>query len=91
MGKKKAISASVAKARRPAKVAQTLKNKKAKRAKHAKLHPNDAQVSLGKFTERKRPLNKGTAPAENRTKMYRDEAGNVKGGLPRFAPVYKVA
>ncbi len=90
MGNKKAISASVAKARRPGKVAQTIKNKKAKRAKHAKLHPNDKQVSLGKLTERKRPFAKGSAPAANRGKAYRNEAGHLLGA-PAFRAVAKVA
>lgn len=89
MAKKKAISASVAKARRPGKVAQTLKNKKARRARHAAKHPNDAQVAKGKFTERKRPLAKGTAPAGNRGKMYRDVVTGQPMGAPLFAPVVK--
>ncbi|AUG85097.1 hypothetical protein FDJ19_gp090 [Vibrio phage Ceto] len=73
-------------ARRTHKVAQTAKNKAAKRARHAKAHPNDAQVAKGKFTERKAPRVKGNFRKVN--KAYRDEAGHVLPA-PSFAPIAK--
>ncbi|QIG60672.1 hypothetical protein VPT02_096 [Vibrio phage VPT02] len=73
-------------ARRSHKVAQTAKNKAARRARHAKLHPNDEQVAKGKLTERKAPRVKGNFRKVN--KAYRDGAGHVLPA-PRFAPLPK--
>lgn len=87
MGKKKTTPASVQKAIRPGKVAQTKKNKELRRARHAKLHPNDAQVKNGKFTERKAPMNKGNFPTA-KTKYFNEDTGQPVVA-PRFSALPK--
>ena len=82
MGKKKTMPASAKKTVRPYKVAQTIKNKKAKREKHAKLHPNDNQVHLGQFSERKAPRVKGNFPKS--TGLYCNPVTGQKITPPKF-------
>lgn len=63
------------------------KNQARKRAKHLKAHPNDLQSKTEAKTgyKRKKPLKRGSAPAANRDKMYRDKSGKVLTA-PVFAP-----
>ena len=66
------------------------KNQAAKRAKHLKAHPNDAQSKTEAKTgyKRKKPLKRGSAPAANRNKLYRDKSGKVLTA-PNFSPETK--
>ena len=60
---------------RALKVENTRKRKAARLEKHLKAHPNDLQsFEKAKLTERKKPFNKGSAPAK---KFFAyDEAGH---------------
>jgi ribosomal protein S15P/S13E len=76
--KKKILNSAQKVARRAHKVAQTVKNKAARLAKHVKNHKNDKQAAarVGKpRSERKAPFVKGSAPTANRNYMYVDGAG----------------
>jgi hypothetical protein len=64
-----------------------LKNQAKRRARHAKLHPNDVQSkeSAKVGVSRKTPQKAGNFPAPNRDKFYRDASGKPVGA-PAFAP-----
>lgn len=66
------------------------KNQARKRAKHLKNHPNDAQSKGQAKTgyKRKKPLKAGSAPAANRSKLYRDKSGKMLTA-PNFSPETK--
>lgn len=63
------------------------KNQARKRAKHLKAHPNDVQSKTEAKVgyKRRKPLKRGSAPAANRNKAYRDKSGKVLVA-PVFAP-----
>lgn len=92
MAKKKSTNASTKAAGRAAKVAQTIKNKATKLARHVKAHPADGQAatSVGKpRAERKKPFTKGSAPKPNRSKLYLHTVTGQPLGAPNFTPTLK--